>query len=640
MAQFGLLAGRRFGPYFAVQALGALNDNIFRNALATLIVFGIGVEAGWDASGLVNLAALLFILPYFLFSAVFGQLADRFEKAGMIRWIKASEVAISLFAGVALYFGDLVMLMAVVFLLGFQSTLFGPIKYAILPQLLAPDELTGGNGLVAAGTYIAILAGTILGPIVAGVPVDWPWVVFAATLAVAAAGYLAALAVPRVAIGDPGLALDLNPVTASWTALKDLAADPSLLHNVLGVSWFWFYGTIFLVQIPAWTQGVLGGNEAVLAGLLALFIVGISAGALASGRLSRGGIEIGLVPVGALGMTVFGLDLMIASPAMPLAGVGDPAGYAEVLAMPGSARIIIDLLLIGASGGLFIVPLYALVQRQSTDDRRARVIAGMNILNALFMVVASAFAIVFLSVFGRSIPELFGTVAVANLAVAAYIFLRAPAFALRFLMWVVSRLIYRVRVAGRGAARIPFSGPGLILCNHLSYMDPIVVGGTVQRPIRFVMTHEIYNLRGLKWLFRLAGAIPVAPRKVDPECYRQAFESVDAALARGELVGIFPEGRLSPDGEVQPFRSGISEILARRPVPVIPMVLEGLWGGAFSRAPGRWRRRERGFFSRVQLKVLEAVPPGQADRDKLEALIRSNYEDLRANTYIRSDSKS
>lgn len=624
MTQFKLLLGRRFGPFFAVQALGAVNDNIFRNALATLIVFGIGVEVGWDASGLVNLAALLFILPFFLFSAVFGQLADRFEKSGMIRWIKVFEIAICLFAGLALYLGDMVLLMSVVFLLGFQSTLFGPIKYSILPQLLDRHELTGGNGLVAAGTYVAILAGTIAGPLLADVDLAWPWAVLAATIIIAVVGWVAALGVPPVAVGDAGLKLDLNPVTASWTNLKLIGAERTQFNSVLGVSWFWFYGTIFLVQIPAWTQGVLGGNAAALSGLLGLFIIGISTGALLCEKLSAGGIEIGLVPIGAAGLTVFGFDLMLASPATPLAGVG----IAELLARPGSLRIVFDLVMIGVSGGLFIVPLYAMIQARSREDQRARVIAGMNILNAFFMVLASVLAIVLLSLAGLTIPQLFGIIALLNLAVAIYIFTLVPAFVLRFLMWVLSRLIYRVHVTGTGRDNLPETGPALIVCNHISYMDPLIIGGTIQRPIRFVMTHRIYNIRGLKWLFRLAGAIPVAPAHEDAECLRRAFESVDEALARGELVGLFPEGGLSPDGEVQRFRAGITEILSRRQVPVVPMALEGLWGSVFSRKPGRWKTRDRGLLSRVQLRILDPVAPEAADRDDLEQRVRDAHAQL------------
>ena len=620
-----LLLSRRFGSFFAVQFLGALNDNLFRNALATLLVFGIGLEAGWDVSMLVNLAALLFILPFFLFSALFGQLADRSEKSALVRRVKLLEVAICLFAGIGLYLGSLWLLMAVVFLLGLQSALFGPVKYSILPQLLATRDLTTGNGLVASGTYVAILAGTILGPLVAGMPLAWPWAVLVASLVVALVGYATALGVPRVEVGDPGLKLDLNPVRASWVNLRTLAGDRTLRHVVLGISWFWFYGTVFLVQIPAWTGTVIGGDQGVLAAALALFIVGVSTGAMLCARLSRGGIEIGLVPVGALGMTVFGFDLMLASPEQAL----QRAGVLEVLAAPGSLRWIFDLIAIGVSAGLYIVPLYALIQKLSDAQRRARVIAGMNILNALFMVLASVLAIVLLTALGLSIPALFGVVALMNLVVAGYVFLLVPEFTLRFLMWCVSRLIYRVRVIGRSEERVPAEGPALIVCNHLSYMDPLIVGGTIGRPIRFVMAREIHRIRGAQWLFRLAGTIPVAPRSVDPECLEQAFEAVDQALARGELVGIFPEGRLSPDGEVGAFRSGISEILARRPVPVVPMVLEGLWGGVFSRAPGRFRRRERGFFSRVQLQILDPLPHEQIDRSQLESDIREAYRQLR-----------
>ncbi len=623
MGQVQLLASRRFGPYFLVQALGAFNDNIFRNALAALIVFRLGPETGLSANSLVNLAALLFILPFFLFSAIFGQFADRYEKAALIRRIKLFEVAICLFAGIGLYLQQIGLLLAVVFLLGFQSTLFGPVKYSILPQLLEPDQLTAGNGMVAAGTFIAILAGTIAGPLLAGIDVSWPYWVLGATLAVAVAGYVAAFGVPALAAPAPGLRLNFNPISATWINLRDLAGNRSVLFAILGVSWFWFFGTIILVQIPAYTESVLGGNERALSALLALFIIGVSIGALSCARLSRGRIEIGLVPIGAFGLTVFAFDLLLASPDIPLSGVGP----FELLTSPGNWRVMMDLTLIGVFGGLFIVPLYAFIQAEAEPGRRARVIAGMNILNALMMVLASVLAIVILVVLEWSIPQLFAALAVLNLLVATYIFTLVPAFALRFLKWVVTRLLYRVRVTGEH--HLPATGPALIICNHQSFMDPLVIGGSAPRPIRFVMHHRIYHQTGLRWLFRLAGAIPVAPAKEDPQCLARAFEAVDAALARGELVGIFPEGGLTPNGEIQHFRPGARQILDRRPVPVIPMVLEGLWGGLFSRAPGRWRRRGRGLFSRIQLKVLPSQSPAEADLDLIELRIRDVYDDLR-----------
>lgn len=620
--QFNLLIKKRFFPFFTTQALGALNDNIFRNALATLIVFQAGRMGGLGTDQLVNLAALLFILPFFLFSAMVGQFADKYEKAAQIRRIKLLEVGICLFAAVGFYFDHLPLLLAVLFLLGLQSTLFGPIKYAILPQLLDRDELTGGNGLVAAGTFIAILAGTIAGPLLAGIDTSWPYWVLVATLAVAAAGYAAAWFVPRVEVCDPGLKINWNPFTETWRNLRFLGGNRVVFNGVLGVSWFWFYGSIFLVQIPSYTQGVLGGNEQVLSALLALFIIGISAGSMLCEKLSGRGIEIGLVPIGAFGLTLFGGDLLFASPAQPLVG----AGLHEILAQPGSWRIVFDFVMIGVTGGLFIVPLYALIQDRSDPERRSRVIAGMNIINAALMVTAAIFAMIFLGVLDFSIPELFAVVAVINLAVAAYIFFLVPAFVLRFIMWVLTRLMYRVDA--RGLYRVPESGPAVLVSNHVSFMDPLLIGGSVQRPTRFVMYHRIHDRFGLKWLFRLAGAIPIAPAKEDPECLDRAYAAIDEALARGELVCIFPEGGLTPDGRITDFKPGLQRILEKRPVPVIPLALEGLWGSVFSRAPGRWRRRGRGFFSRVRLAAAAPVKPSEADIPGLEIRVRELYRRL------------
>lgn len=609
-------------PFFTTQALGALNDNIFRNALATLIVFQAGRMGGLGTDQLVNLAALLFILPFFLFSAMVGQFADKYEKAAQIRRIKLLEIGICLFAAVGFYLDNLPLLLGVLFLLGLQSTLFGPIKYAILPQLLERDELTGGNGLVAAGTFIAILAGTIAGPLLAGIDAAWPYWVLTATLAVAAAGYATALGVPRVPVCDPGLKINWNPVSETWDNLRVLGGDRVVFNGVLGVSWFWFYGSIFLVQIPSYTQGVLGGNEQVLSALLALFIVGISAGSMLCEKLSGRGIEIGLVPIGAFGLTVFGGDLLWSSPPAPLAG----AGLAEVLAVPGIWRVIADFLMIGVTGGLFIVPLYALIQDRADPERRSRVIAGMNIINAALMVTAAVFAMIFLGVLDFSIPELFAVVAVINLAVAAYIFFLVPAFVLRFIMWVLTRLMYRVHA--HGLHHVPASGPAVLVCNHVSYMDPLLVGGSVTRPIRFVMYHRIHDRPGLKWLFRLARAIPIAPAKEDPECLDRAYAAIEAALANGELVCIFPEGGLTADGAIAGFKPGLQNILDQRPVPVIPMALHGLWGSIFSRAPDAWRRRGRGLFSRIRLAAGEPVKPAEADISGLEIRVRELHRRL------------
>ncbi len=619
VSQFRLFVTRRFSPFFATQALGAFNDNIFRNALATLIVFQAARMGGLTTDQIVNLAAMLFILPYFLFSAMVGQFADRFDKKRQIVGIKMLEVGICLFAAIGLYTNNLPLLLGIVFLLGLQSTLFGPIKYSILPQLLHREELTGGNGLVATGTFVAILGGTILGPILAGIDVSWPWWVLVATLVVALAGLASSLAIPRVPIAQPDLKLNWNPVTETWRNLRYLSGNRVVFNGVLGISWFWFFGSIFLVQIPSYTEGVIGGNERVLSALLALFIIGISIGALLCEKLSIRRVEIGLVPIGALGLTVFGIDLYFASPEQAL----DGAGIREVLAIPGIWRVIADLVLIGISGGLFIVPLYALVQTSAEPERRARVIAGMNILNALMMVLAAVSAMVLLGNVGLSIPQLFMVTAILNGLVAIYIFSLVPTFVLRFLMWALSRMMYRVRMTG--TRHIPEDGPALLVCNHVSFMDPLLIGGSIDRPVRFVMTHRIYYRFGMKWLFRLAGAIPIAPKDEDPQCREAAWVAIDEALKKDEIVGIFPEGKLSPDGQVGRFKPGVERILKENPVPVVVGALYGMWGSMFSRSEtGR-----RGLFRPVRIRLTKPLKPAEAEVSGLEIRVRELHDRLR-----------
>ncbi|GAB4167608.1 MAG: hypothetical protein Kow0020_00610 [Wenzhouxiangellaceae bacterium] len=410
-----LLLSRRFGAFFVAQFLGAFNDNLYRNALAALLVFGIGMAPVANVPVIVNVAAGLFILPFFLFSAPFGQLADRGDKAWLVRLSKLLEVLICMVAGLGLYLGELWLLLAVVFLLGLQSALFGPVKYAILPQLLDERALIDGNGLVAAGTYLAILFGTVAGPLVAGIDAAWPWPVFTACLLVAVVGWVAALGVPEVARGDPDLVVDWNPLTSTVRCLKVLWTSRMLLIAALAVSWFWFYGTVFLVQLPTWTQGVVGGDHSVLAATLALFVIGISAGALSCARWSRGRVRIGLVVAGAFGMSLSGLDLWWASPRIAL----DQAGIVEVARSAGSWRWVLDLLAIGFFAGLYIVPLYTLVQRLAGDRERAQAIAALNILNSLFMLLAGGLAVIVLGVLQWSIPALFALVAAMNLPVAA-----------------------------------------------------------------------------------------------------------------------------------------------------------------------------------------------------------------------------
>ena len=475
----------------------------------------------------------------------------------------------------------------------------------------------GGNALVEMGTFVAILAGTIAGPLLAGIEAPWPVWVSGAALAVAAVGYLASLRIPEIPAVDPGLEINWNIATETVRNLRFINQNRTVLNSVLGISWFWFFGATVLVQIPSYSQNVLGGDAQLMAFLLGLFIVGISTGSLLCERLSGGDVEIGLVPLGSIGLTVFTLDLAFASPASPTPGLTIGAFLGEW----GNWRLVLDLLMIGVFGGFYIVPLYALVQARSDPSRRSRVIAGNNILNALFMVVSALFAIVMLGSAGFSIPQLFLASAVLNAVVAIYIYSLVPEFLLRFLSWILIHTIYRVRT--RGLDHIPPEGPVLLAANHVSFVDPLIIGGLVRRPVRFVMYQGIYRTPVLRRLFDAGKAIPIGSERTHPEVLAEAWERIDAELAAGEPVGIFPEGGITRDGEIQPFRPGIEKILARRPVPVVPMALCFLWGSLFSRRDPLHRRRPTKLWKPVELRIGAPIPPEEATAERIEAEVRS-----------------
>jgi 1-acyl-sn-glycerol-3-phosphate acyltransferase len=611
-SQFALFSQRRFMPFFMTQGLGAFNDNVFKNALAALLVFESSKLAGLNTDQLVNLSALVFILPFFLFSALFGQFADKYEKSMQIRRVKILEVVIMLLATLGFWLDNVLLLMFVLFLLGVQSTIFGPIKYGILPQILKKQELVGGNALIEMGTFVAILGGTIAGPQLAGVEVGWPYWVGAACLAVAAVGYVFSLRIPVAEAVAPDLKISLNIFTETVRNLKFINQNRTVLNSVLGISWFWFFGAIFLVQIPSYTQNVLGGDKHLMSALLALFIVGISTGSLLCEKLSGRQIEIGLVPFGAIGLTLFGLDLYFASPAMPTAGIT----AMEFLSGGNNWRIIIDLVLIGTFGGFYIVPLYALVQSRSASDHLSRVIAGLNILNALFMVVAAVTAMLILGPAGLSIPELFLITAVLNALVAGYIFTLVPEFLMRFLVWILIHTIYRVKTTGMD--HIPDEGPVIIASNHVSFADPLILGGMIRRPVNFVMYYKIYKIPVLNFIFRTGKAIPIAGRAEDPEILKNAYSSMHGVLDKEDVLGIFPEGGITHDGEIQTFRHGVDKVVAQQPVPVVPVALCHLWGSLFSRRDPLHKRRPYKLWSLIELRIGKPIPPEEVSAERLQ----------------------
>jgi 1-acyl-sn-glycerol-3-phosphate acyltransferase len=616
-SQFTLLGKRRFAPFFATQALGAFNDNAFRQGMVVLIGFHLGLSI--DAvSFYAMIAPAVFILPFFLFSASAGQIAEKFEKTRLIRYVKLFEIAAMLMAVYAFHAHQVWLLFVVLFLMGLHSTVFGPIKYAILPQALRPEELVGGNGLVEMGTSMAVLIGMMAGGSLMALGDFGASAASILVVGVAVVGYLVSRAIPPAPATAPDLKFNWNPASETLRVMRYVVKDRTIFNAILGISWFWFFGTVFTAQLPAYTQTFLGGGEGVLNLTLALFSVGVGVGSLLCERLSGHKVEIGLVPFGSIGMTVFAADLYFAR---PLAATTHGLSVSEFVLAAGSLHIIIDLILIGLFAGLFIVPLFALVQSRTERSELSRVIAGNNILNAMFMVVSAGLGLG-LTALGLSIPQIFLCVAVLNAAVAIYIYTLVPEFLMRFLSWILINTLYRIRT--EGLDNIPEQGPALLVCNHVSFMDALIVGGSVRRPSRFVMYYRIFNVPVLSFIFRTAKAIPIASAKEDPALLEKAFDAVDQALAEGEIVCIFPEGGLTTDGEIAMFRPGVERILARRPVPVVPMAIRGLWGSIFSRrdsAPGRMRLPRR-FRSHIVLAVGEAVAPGEATAALLEARVR------------------
>ncbi|MGJ9420013.1 MFS transporter [Massilia sp. CMS3.1] len=617
-SQFSLLSQRRFAPFFWTQFLGAFNDNLFKTALLVALTYDALSWTTLDPGLLNNLIPGLFILPYVVFSATAGQIADKVEKGKLARFVKLLEVVIMLVAAVGWMTHTLWLLIAAVVGMGVHSTLFGPVKYAYLPQHLKQEELVGGNGVVEMGTFVGILLGEVAGALLVAYKPFGIELVAGASILMALIGLAASWRIPASPPPVPELKINYNFVTESVRNLRFSSQNRTVFLSMLGNSWFWFYGALVLSQFPVYAKDYLHGDHSVFVLLLTVFSLGIGVGSLLCEKLSGRKVEIGLVPFGSIGLSLFGIDLYFASLAYTNTATVDAFA---LLAQPGALRILADLVLIGVFGGLFIVPLFALIQTRCDPKHVSRTIAGMNILNALFMVAAAGVAILLLGQ-GFSIPEMFLITALLNAVVAVYIFSLVPEFLMRFLAWMLIHTIHRVHTVD--VERIPDEGPAVLVCNHVSYVDAIVIGAASPRPIRFVMDHRIFKMPLLGWIFRTAKAIPIASAKEDPFMMERAFIDIAEALHQGDLVCIFPEGKLTTTGELNEFRGGIAKIVERSHVPVIPMALRGLWGSVFTRDPGNVFERSfsRGWRSKLALAVGVPVKPQEATPEYLYEQVR------------------
>jgi 1-acyl-sn-glycerol-3-phosphate acyltransferase len=606
---FGLFSVQRFRPFFLTQFLGAFNDNVFRFALVGVLAFQTATLGSneLEASTLVNIAAGLFILPFFIFSAFAGQLADKFDKARLIRAIKVAEIVIMLVGAFALVSRSLPLLFISIFLMGSQSAFFGPAKYGILPMHLHSDELTSGNAFVQSGTMVAILVGTIAGGLVSDIDNIGVSIIAISVVALAVLGWLSSLGIPAAPAETPELKVNLNVVSGTWRILRSVQADRPVLLSVLGIAWFWFFGSILIVQLPVYVLEVLGGGQPVATLLLATFTIGIVVGALLCDKMSGKRVEIGLVPMGALGMTIFAADFSLI-PAERMAVPGEVLTAGQFLSTGVGLHVLIAVSLLAISAGLYIVPLYSMIQLRTDRGRIARVVAFNNVLDAALMVGASVIAILMLDVAGLTIPQLVLAVTMMHVAVVCFIFLEVPEFALRLVVWLITHSLYRIDA--RGLENIPKSGAAVLVCNHVSLADALVITAKCRRPVRFVMHYKIYEMPFMKLLFRAGKVIPIASASEDAELLDRALDAIAETLDGGGLVGIFPEGQLTRDGDIGEFRSGIERIVERTPVPIVPMATRGLWGTFFSRAGGRtmshWPRH---WLSLIVLNIGTPMPP-------------------------------
>ena len=621
--QFALLRQRRFAPFFWTQFCGAANDNLFKFAFTMLVTYQL--QVAWLQPAMAGLViGALFILPFLLFSATSGQLADKYDKRVLIRFVKWLEVGIMVLAAYGFFAAQVPVLLACTFLMGLHSTLFGPVKFAYLPQHLNERELTGGNGMVEMGTFVAILLGDVAGGLLVAIPEVGPYWVGGSCIALALVGRGVAQWIPASPPIDAQLRINWNPFTETWRNLKLAHRDIVVFRSLLGISWMWFFGAVFLSQFPSFAKEVLHGDEQVASLLLVVFSVGIGVGSLLCEMLSRRHVDIGLVPLGAIGMTVFAVDMYFASRGLPPAAGSLTVG--QFTAAAAHWRVMADLALLALFAGLYSVPMYALIQLRAQPSHRARIIAANNILNALFMIASAVLAGALLQT-GFTIPQIFLFTGIANALVAGYIFLLVPEYLLRFVAWLATHVIYRFRV--RGEESIPVAGPAVLACNHVSFVDPVLLMAASPRPIYFMMDYRIFAMPVLGWLFRLAKAIPVAPQQEDPATYEAAFARAAQVLRDGDLLAIFPEGAITRDGELQPFKGGIMKVLEQARaeglvVPVVPMGLTNLWGSFFSRvepAGAMTRPFRRGMFSRVGLNIGAAVAADRVEPQELRQAV-------------------
>lgn len=613
---FALLKTRRFSPLFLAQALGVFNDNLLKNALVVLLA---SQAASWafPSTSPVTMAALLFFLPCCLFSATAGQLADKYDKAKLAQIIKLLELLTMIIAALGLFMHSLLLLLAAWCLLGALSALIAPAKYALLPQHLGEHELVAGNALLQTGALLAIVSASLVGGTLAGAG-DSAGLTAIVGLIVAAAGVSASLGIPAAPAAVPEIAVSLNPFSATSRNIGLARQDRTAYLAILGVAWFWLNAALFFAESPAYAIDAIGGEKSSAILLAAVVALGFGVGAMLCRTLSGRQLETALIPFGACGLAFFLLDLSFALP--QTAPPGAPLALTAMLGLRFFWRVMFDLCALGLFCGFYVVPLNVLIQLRSAAQQRARIIAVGTLLNGLSILAGIAVGAGFLGN-APAFPWLLALASIGFFGVAAYGYFEAPHLSLRFLADLLIRFFYRLDK--QGFEHLPETGPAILVCNHVSFVDSVVIMAAVRRPIRFVMDYRIHRTPVAGFLFRHSRTIPIATAKESPALKEAAFDEVARALNNGELIGLFPEGRITHTGEINHFRYGVGRIVSETPVPVIPMALRGLWGSFFSRryGPAMSQPSLLRFFAKIELVVGEPVPPEHGSPENLQEIV-------------------
>ncbi|WP_204602403.1 acyl-[ACP]--phospholipid O-acyltransferase [Paremcibacter congregatus] len=615
---FNLLKTKRFAPLFVTQFMGAFNDNVFKNALVFLVTYKIAVEQGWDnAAVIVPLAGGLFILPFFLFSSLAGQLSDKFEKSRLIRIIKFVEILLMALASYGIYSENVTVMMVTLFMMGAQSAFFGPLKYSILPEHLRQDELIGGNALIEMGTFLSIILGLIVGGMLILVE-GGPMIISGVVLSVAVIGFLSSFAIPKTIPADTGLKINFNIIQETAHIIGDSRQDRRIFMSILGISWFWFFGVTFLAQIPTFSREVIGADEGVGTLFNCAFSIGIGIGSFLCDRLLKGRVQATYVPLAAIFMTLFSVDIYYASQGYMGPAGGDLITVGEFIKSVGNIRILLDMMFIAISGGVYIVPLYAIIQDRAAPCKRSRMIASTNIINSLFMAVSAGGSAVLISN-GVTIPQVFLITALLNAFVAVYICRLLPEELIRSIARAILRLLYRVEV--HGLDHYDWAGKkAVIVANHTSFLDGALLGAFLPDKMTFAINTHIAERWWVKPAFAFINLLPLDP--TNP----MAAKTMVGEVKKGRKLVIFPEGRLTVTGALMKIYEGPGTIAHLADAPILPVRIEGAQFSHFSRLRGKLRLR---LFPKIIITVLEPVnmvlPPEVSGKERRRLLGEKLY---------------